>query len=228
VYNISFSGGNWYGGISDDIEIVNPETLLDNDQLGSTNSGNKIRLNGVFRFNIGDEITISGDEHSNIGSGKDPLSYRVSSSYTDDVSYTELRLVSLAPVDDLFKLYLVFSKLEYISRFGLTINPSVISFMGAGTLDIYEHLKECLYGRLDGTKPILAVSDLVAINNLINNNIEDGNITINFNKMGLNLSVVSKFTNSNWHSGVWYNGVYENGNFTGGVWYNGKFNGQWG
>ena len=45
------------------------------------------------------------------------------------------------------------------------------------------------------------------------------------------LRIVSKFTNSNWNSGIWTNGIFDgaNGNFSGGIWYNGVFlNGTWG
>lgn len=42
------------------------------------------------------------------------------------------------------------------------------------------------------------------------------------------LKCVSKFTNSRWDSGIWFNGVFESGNFNGGIWYNGNFSGTWG
>jgi len=48
-YNIDFKSGVWYGGISEEIQIIQIK-------VGSTDS--YLKLNGVFRFNIGDEITI--------------------------------------------------------------------------------------------------------------------------------------------------------------------------
>lgn len=229
TFNIRFKGGNWYGGVSDDIEVVNSEILFVNDSLGVTNSSNKIRLNGVFHFNIDDEITITGDERSNIGKTTDPMSYRVSSSFTDDETYTELELVSLNPIDQEFRLFLVFLKMEYIIRLGVVIDPLYITFIGqTGELNIYDHLKQCVYGDINGVKPTLVLSDLITVNNLLNSCIVTSGITIDFNRMDTTLRVVSKFSNSNWYSGVWYNGVYESGSFTGGIWYDGNFRGQWG
>lgn len=48
VYNIDFKSGNWYGGISEEIQII---------QIDPSNGF--ILLNGIFKFNIGDEITIN-------------------------------------------------------------------------------------------------------------------------------------------------------------------------
>ena len=42
------------------------------------------------------------------------------------------------------------------------------------------------------------------------------------------LRVISKFENSKFRSGVWYNGIFESGEFTGGIWYDGVFKGIWG
>lgn len=42
------------------------------------------------------------------------------------------------------------------------------------------------------------------------------------------LKCVSRFANSVWNSGIWFNGVFESGNFNGGMWYNGNFSGTWG
>jgi len=42
------------------------------------------------------------------------------------------------------------------------------------------------------------------------------------------LRVVSKFENTTFGSGIWYNGIFESGNFNGGIWYDGVFRGIWG
>ena len=42
------------------------------------------------------------------------------------------------------------------------------------------------------------------------------------------LKLVSKFSNSFFNSGIWFNGVFESGSFNGGIWYNGNFSGEWG
>lgn len=53
-YNIDFKSGVWYGGISEEIQIIKVKSM------GSTNS--YLTLNGIFRFNIGDEINIVSKE----------------------------------------------------------------------------------------------------------------------------------------------------------------------
>lgn len=50
-YDIDFKSGVWYGGISEEIQIIQVK-------IDSTTSNSYLKLNGVFRFNIGDEITI--------------------------------------------------------------------------------------------------------------------------------------------------------------------------
>ena len=61
IYNIDFKSGIWYGGISEEIQIIKVKSM------GSTNS--YLTLNGIFRFNIGDEINIvsNGDQISSNG-----------------------------------------------------------------------------------------------------------------------------------------------------------------
>ncbi len=45
AYNIDFKSGTWYGGILDEIEIIKVDS-------------NSVVLNGIFKFNIGDEVSI--------------------------------------------------------------------------------------------------------------------------------------------------------------------------
>jgi hypothetical protein len=59
-YNIDFKSGVWYGGISEEIQIIKIKVSQDNSYL---------TLNGVFRFNIGDEITIVPKEPQLSSSG---------------------------------------------------------------------------------------------------------------------------------------------------------------
>lgn len=48
VYNIDFKSGNWHGGISEEIQVIHIDV-----------ADGYILLNGIFKFNIGDEITVS-------------------------------------------------------------------------------------------------------------------------------------------------------------------------
>ena len=42
------------------------------------------------------------------------------------------------------------------------------------------------------------------------------------------LNVVSRFKNSTWNSGIFYNGIFSGGQFFGGIFYSGVFSGTWG
>ncbi len=98
-YNINFKKGTWLNGVSDDIEIVSINLNGDN---------NEIVLNGVFRFNSGDEITIINDyddesiynvvdlpiyDFRNIGSLYYPGRYRIIRSEIIDNKYTKLLIL---------------------------------------------------------------------------------------------------------------------------------------
>ena len=74
TYNIDFRGGTWNGGILEDIQVVG--------FFGSTStSNNYFRLNGDFKFNTGDEISIIdnnfGGTYSQFGSNSSPMTYNV-------------------------------------------------------------------------------------------------------------------------------------------------------
>ena len=55
AYNIDFNG-TWHGGILEDIQIIGMDNII--DPLTSLTTGKTLTLNGIFRFNIGNEITI--------------------------------------------------------------------------------------------------------------------------------------------------------------------------
>jgi hypothetical protein len=75
AYNMDFKSGIWYGGILEDIQVIG--------FTGSTTtSQNYFVLNGIFRFNIGDEITfvdnrIGNTYSTDFGSNSNPKSYKV-------------------------------------------------------------------------------------------------------------------------------------------------------
>lgn len=70
VYNIEFNNGTWHGGIVKDIQIIGVNPL-----------NNEIILNGIFRFNINDNVNIinNGTEtpYYNLGNDSNPGRYRV-------------------------------------------------------------------------------------------------------------------------------------------------------
>ena len=68
VYNIDITGSNWMGGILEDIQII-----------GFNEINNSFILNGVFRFNIGDVINVTGKtkDFEEFGSLDNPISYTI-------------------------------------------------------------------------------------------------------------------------------------------------------
>ena len=76
VYDINFKAGTWHGGILEDIQVIN----FINDTI---NGDSYIKLNGVFRFNIGDEISILSNNPSTLSpNGTTYASYFTSDRYT--------------------------------------------------------------------------------------------------------------------------------------------------
>jgi len=71
AYNIDFKSGTWHGGILEDIQII-----------GMNEKNNSFILNGIFKFNIGDEIHVidngTGNElSSEFGSDDEPKKHVV-------------------------------------------------------------------------------------------------------------------------------------------------------
>lgn len=70
AYNMTFNSGTWHGGILEEIELI-----------GINSSNNSFILNGLFRFNIGDEIYIIDNnvvtEYSKYGSNSQPGKYTI-------------------------------------------------------------------------------------------------------------------------------------------------------
>jgi len=75
VYDVNFKAGNWHGGILEDIQIIN----VINDTI---NGNTYIKLNGVFRFKIGDEISILSNNPSTLSTNGIPyISYFTADRY---------------------------------------------------------------------------------------------------------------------------------------------------
>ena len=76
AYNINFKSGVWHGGIVEDIQII-----------GINNTNNSITLNGVFRYEIGDEFYII-DKYSNeftfLGTKESPKKFIVLKNTVDE------------------------------------------------------------------------------------------------------------------------------------------------
>lgn len=84
VYNMNFSSGVWHGGILEDIQII-----------GMNSKNNSFILNGVYRFNIGDEIWVIDNNYdgpfSKFGSNSDPKKYLIMKNDVDmDNKLTEV------------------------------------------------------------------------------------------------------------------------------------------
>jgi hypothetical protein len=117
VFNIDFRGGAFHGGIVDDIQVMGIDTRADK---------NEIVLNGIFRFNIGDEVWLVDDgsvysQYSNIGSLSNPKKYKIAYVTVNDLEQTtKLKLIydlsSLGPfiIDHQFGIDL---RLRVVSKF---------------------------------------------------------------------------------------------------------------
>ena len=71
AYNMDFKSGTWYGGILDEIQVI-----------GIDISDNSFILNGIFKFNIGDDIYIIDNQinktHLKLFSNYTSISYKIS------------------------------------------------------------------------------------------------------------------------------------------------------
>ena len=79
AYNMDFKTGTWYGGILEDIQVIGIDT-----------TENTFILNGIFKFNLGDTITIIDNQANNIhsvfGSNSNPGKYIVLKQDEDSVN----------------------------------------------------------------------------------------------------------------------------------------------
>jgi hypothetical protein len=113
AYNMDWKSGTWHGGILEDIQVIG--------LTGSTTtSENYFTVNGIFKFNIGDEITIIDNQVGGIyatayGSNDSPDVYRVLYTVEDSVNkWTDVYVnrtitYSITPPVD--------AKLRVVSRF---------------------------------------------------------------------------------------------------------------
>ena len=103
AYNMDFKSGTWHGGILEDIQVIG--------LTGSVNtSENYFTLNGIFKFNIGDEFSIIdnqiGGSYSIFGNNTKPRNYKVIYTIEDTINKRtdvyvnrSLTLSVLPPVD---------------------------------------------------------------------------------------------------------------------------------
>jgi hypothetical protein len=85
AYNIDFKNGSWFGGILEEIQVIGVDPILP-----ATSSTNSIILNGIFKFNTGDEIWVIDDDRdgafSPLGNNRNPLKYRINKIVEDDIN----------------------------------------------------------------------------------------------------------------------------------------------
>jgi hypothetical protein len=126
AYAINFNGGNWYGGVIDEIQVIGLSVSTVPTPSGSSYSVNKFILNGLFRFNIGDDIWVVNDgnptsytsPYSIIGTVDNPGKYRVllkeeigNKTYirvNSDLPYTSYGLTGVDNIDTGLRLTTIF------------------------------------------------------------------------------------------------------------------------
>ena len=84
AYNMDYKTGTWYGGILEDIQVIGVDTV-----------NNTFTVNGIFKFNIGDDIYMIdnqvGNSYSVYGSNSNIGKYKVLYREEDNVNnYTTL------------------------------------------------------------------------------------------------------------------------------------------
>lgn len=79
AYDIDFRSGTWHGGILEDIQLIGIDTTIDT-----------FTLNGIFKFNIGDDIYIIdnqvGNTYSVYGNNTTPGKYKVLNTVEDVIN----------------------------------------------------------------------------------------------------------------------------------------------
>lgn len=79
AYNMDFKNGTWYGGILEDIQIIGIDSI-----------NNNFTLNGIFKFNINDEIYIIdnnlSNEYSIYGNNSNPKKYKIFNIIEDTIN----------------------------------------------------------------------------------------------------------------------------------------------
>jgi len=126
AYAINFNGGNWYGGVIDEIQVIGLSVSTVPTPSGSSYSVNKFILNGLFRFNIGDDIWVVNDgnptsyssPYSVLGTVDNPGKYRVllkeeigNKTYirvNSDLPYTSYGLTGVDNIDTGLRLTAIF------------------------------------------------------------------------------------------------------------------------
>ena len=112
--------GTWHGGILEDIQVIGIT-----GSVGT--SENYFTLNGIFKFNIGDQITIidnnsGGVLGSTYGNNPSPQTYTVLYTIEDtDLKYTDvyvnrtITLNAVTPVETKLRVVSVFSQCNWKS-----------------------------------------------------------------------------------------------------------------
>jgi hypothetical protein len=87
AYNMDWKLGTWYGGILEDIQVIGIDTI-----------NNTFTLNGIFKFNIGDDVYIIdnqvGGVNSTFGSNVNPGRYKVLFVEDDTINQTTIIYVN--------------------------------------------------------------------------------------------------------------------------------------
>lgn len=108
AYNMDWKLGTWYGGILEDIQVVGVDTTNDT-----------FTLNGIFKFNIGDDIYMIdnqiGGTYSTFGSNGNPGRYKVL--FTEEDSINKTTTISVNYQLSGISVNLVETNLRVVSRF---------------------------------------------------------------------------------------------------------------
>ena len=119
AYNINFNG-TWHGGILEDIQIIDIENVT---------NGKKLTLNGIFKFNIGNEITILD---------QDLKDYKTKVYYIEEDSINKYTYIWTTPDIDNIDINPLLDKYKVVSVFNSTNWKSGIFTNGVFNSGLWE------------------------------------------------------------------------------------------
>lgn len=133
VYNMDFKSGTWHGGILEDIQII-----------GMNENNNSFILNGIFKFNIGDEIYVIDNNIGNelavkYGNNTEPKRHTVLYAVEDSVNkFTEVYVAT--NVSDFSGRFLSYRNLK--SNINATFSTNCLITDTISTSGVRETIKD--------------------------------------------------------------------------------------
>jgi subtilisin-like proprotein convertase family protein len=163
VYNIDMKNSNWIGGISEEIEVI-----------GLNEYNNSFILNGIFRFNIGDEINILSKtkDFEEFGSLENPMLYTIVKVVLDEVNKVTEIFVDLDIILTKYKGYYKSETKRGKSMLVGDTTGQTVTMDGKNSISnksILKTINNYVYNEVPQTKKILDVRVRIKLENIMSN-----------------------------------------------------------